>query len=79
MDCAFKERFIGLRDKFFDGAPLPAVFHYTDNEGAPVKAKAPTGPASVRISLPLPFLSADSLPWWKTWKKVFSLRKAGVW
>jgi hypothetical protein len=36
MDLIFKERFMGLREKYFDGAPLPVVFYYTsDGNNAP--------------------------------------------
>lgn len=33
MELGFRDRFIGLWGKYFDGAELPITFYYTDQEG----------------------------------------------
>ena len=43
MDIATKEKFIKLWQKYFNGAELPIVFFYTDNEKAAPKVEAPKG------------------------------------
>jgi hypothetical protein len=43
MDNATKENFITLWQKYFNGAELPIVFFYTDNEKAAPKVEAPKG------------------------------------
>jgi uncharacterized protein (DUF169 family) len=42
MDISLKEKFIQLWGKYFNGAPLPIIFYYTDKEGVAQKAKPPT-------------------------------------
>jgi len=42
MDNTIKEEFIKLWQKYFNGAELPIVFFYTDNENAAPKAKPPS-------------------------------------
>lgn len=39
MDIQLKERFLELWKRFFDGAPLPIVFFYTDQENIVPKVK----------------------------------------
>jgi len=41
MDNAMKEKFIKLWQKYFNGAELPVVCFYTDNENAAPKAQPP--------------------------------------
>ncbi|HVN95097.1 MAG TPA: DUF169 domain-containing protein [Syntrophorhabdaceae bacterium] len=41
METAIKERFIGLWRKYFEGAELPIVFFYTDNEDAAPRVRPP--------------------------------------
>jgi hypothetical protein len=43
MDIATQEKFIKLWQKYFNGAELPIVFFYTDNEKAAPKVEAPKG------------------------------------
>ena len=43
MDNAMKEKFIRLWKKYFDGAELPIVFFYTDNERIAPKVESPKG------------------------------------
>ena len=43
MDMAFKEKFLGLWERYFDGASLPVVFYYTDDGDAAPLMKAPSG------------------------------------
>jgi hypothetical protein len=43
MNIATKEKFIALWQKYFNGAELPIVFFYTDNEKAAPKVEAPKG------------------------------------
>ena len=33
MELAFKDRFISLWEKYFNGAELPITFYHTDQEG----------------------------------------------
>ena len=42
MDLKFKERFVELWRKYFDGAELPTTFYYTNEEGRGELVKAPT-------------------------------------
>jgi uncharacterized protein (DUF169 family) len=42
MDMLVKERFMQLWDKYFDGAGLPMVFYYTNDEKAATKVKVPS-------------------------------------
>lgn len=42
MDMALKARFLELWERYFDGASLPIIFYYTDNEQAGSRVKAPT-------------------------------------
>ncbi|HQE81237.1 MAG TPA: DUF169 domain-containing protein [Syntrophorhabdaceae bacterium] len=41
MDIRLKERFMGLWERYFNGAPLPIVFFYTDQEGVAPRVKPP--------------------------------------
>ncbi len=41
MNIETKERFMRLWEKYFDGARLPIVFYYTDNEKAAARVKPP--------------------------------------
>lgn len=41
MDIAFKERFTGLREKYFGGAPLPIVFYYASYGNDSPRVKTP--------------------------------------
>ncbi len=43
MDTVLQEKFIRLWAKYFNEAPLPIVFFYTDQEGIAPKAKPPVG------------------------------------
>lgn len=43
MDIATKEKFIKLWQKYFNGAELPIVFFYTDNEKTAAKVDPPKG------------------------------------
>ncbi len=42
MDVMVKEKFMELWKKYFDGAGLPVVFYYTNDEKAATKVKIPT-------------------------------------
>ena len=42
MDLEFKERFLVLWEKYFDGADLPITFYYTDREGRGELVQAPS-------------------------------------
>jgi hypothetical protein len=42
MDTTLQEKFVALWEKYFDGAPLPIIFFYTDQEGVAPKAKPAT-------------------------------------
>jgi len=41
MDLEFKDKFLGLWKKYFNGAELPITFYYTDQEGRGELVKAP--------------------------------------
>ncbi len=41
MDAGFKERFMQLWEKYFDGAELPIAFYYTNEQGHGEMVKAP--------------------------------------
>ena len=43
MDLEFKEKFVELWQKYFDGAELPITFYYTDEEGRGEWVTAPEG------------------------------------
>ena len=47
MDPAAKEQFIGLWNKYFDGAELPIVFYYTDDEKRAELVKPGEGPRCI--------------------------------
>jgi uncharacterized protein (DUF169 family) len=47
MDMAFKTRFMTLWKKYFNDAPLPITFYYTDEEGRAGKAKGGSMPRCV--------------------------------
>ncbi|MFH2012565.1 MAG: DUF169 domain-containing protein [Pseudomonadota bacterium] len=42
MELAFRDKFIGLWEKYFDGAELPIVFYYTNEEGRGELVKSPS-------------------------------------
>jgi hypothetical protein len=51
MDIATKEKFIKLWQKYFNGAELPIVFFYTDDEKAAPKVEAPKGQRCVMTDI----------------------------
>jgi uncharacterized protein (DUF169 family) len=53
MDTRFKEDFIGLWKRYFDGAELPIAFYYTDEEGHTEIAKPGSMPRCVIAALSL--------------------------
>ena len=51
MDMEIKEKFLGLWDKYFDGAELPIVFYYADEPGAVELVKPSSGHRCIMVEL----------------------------
>jgi len=47
MNKAFKDKFLTLWKKYFNDAPLPITFYYTDEEGRAEAVKAGAGPSCI--------------------------------